>query len=123
VKPASSLLNATSPPLEIHVDCSGVPIGQPVTLEATFLLQENLLFEGRLPLDLTAPADLLTVWMLFPEDRPYQSYRLLRYPEGLATHPEPMTPRYSIDHPYGTLIGWSVINPKAGMVYECRWAN
>ena len=34
---------------------------------------------------------------------------------------EPMTPRYTIDHPYGQLIGWSVINPAKGQVYECRW--
>ena len=67
-----------------------------------------------MPLDLLAPADLLTVWMLFPEDRPYRSYRLLRYPADNDAQPEPMTPRYSIDHPYGTLIGWSVINPRRG---------
>jgi predicted acylesterase/phospholipase RssA len=109
--------------LEIHVDCSGVPAGEPFTIEAAILLKRNLLNEGRLPLDMITPADLLTVWMLFPEDRPYRSYRLLRYPAGDAAHPEPMTPRYSIDHPYGTLIGWSVINPRQNMVYECRWTN
>jgi len=34
-----------------------------------------------------------------------------------------MTPRYTIDHPYGALIGWSLINPQVRTVYECRWTQ
>jgi hypothetical protein len=29
--------------------------------------------------------------------------------------------RFSIDHPYGFLIGWSVVDPEENRVYECRW--
>jgi hypothetical protein len=36
---------------------------------------------------------------------------------------EPLTSRYTIDHPYGRLIGWSVITPRQGTVYECRWTG
>jgi hypothetical protein len=28
-----------------------------------------------------------------------------------------------IDHPYGSMIGWSVINPESNSVYECRWTT
>ena len=109
--------------LEIHCDLAEAPAGVPVTLELSSLMHENILSKGRMPLDLLAPADLLTVWMLFPEDHPYRTYRLLRHPEGAEDQIMPMTPRYSIDHPFGTLIGWSVINPERGMVYECRWTQ
>lgn len=107
--------------LEIHLDLSGFPAGEPITLELAALVRAPILASGRVPLDLLAPADLLTVWLLFPEQHPYRSYRLLRYPEHDPDAAEPMTPRYSIDHPYGQLIGWSVIKPTQGLVYECRW--
>jgi predicted acylesterase/phospholipase RssA len=109
------------PYLEVHLDLSGVPAGEPVTLELASLMKSSILAAGRLPVDLISPADLLTVWLLFPEDHPYRSYRLLRYPEQEPDAAQPMMPRYTIDHPYGTLIGWSLINPTKGMVYECRW--
>jgi predicted acylesterase/phospholipase RssA len=112
---------AAADSLEIHCGLSGMPAGEPVTLELATVMKSPILAEGRVPLDLLAPADLLTVWLLFPEDHPYRSYRLLRYPEHDPDAAEPMTPRYTIDHPYGTLIGWSVIKPTQGLVYECRW--
>jgi hypothetical protein len=34
-----------------------------------------------------------------------------------------MQARFTIDHPYGSLIGWSVINPERDHVYECRWTT
>jgi len=76
-----------------------------------------------MPMVMQFPADLLTVWMLFPENHPYRSYRLLRYPQTNPDAAEPLTARYTIDHPYGQLIGWSVITPQQGMVYECRWTS
>ena len=67
--------------------------------------------------------DLLTVWMLFPENHPYRTYQLGRYSRDTPDAvPEPMQPRYEISHPYGQLIGWSVITPRADTVYECRWS-
>ena len=78
---------------------------------------------GRMPFHLDHPTDLITVWMLFPEDHPYRSYRLLRHPAGNTGAEEPLEARYTIDHPYGTLIGWSVIMPEPGTVYECRWTG
>ena len=96
-------------------------VGETVTLELSTLLKAPILTSGTMPLDLLAPADLLTVWLLFPDYHPYHSYRLVRYPEGQPDAAEPMAPRYTIDHPYGELIGWSVINPTMRNVYECRW--
>jgi hypothetical protein len=44
-----------------------------------------------------------------------------RTAKGRST--EPLTSLYTIDHPYGRLIGWSVIMPRLGSVYECRWSG
>ena len=68
-------------------------------------------------------SDLLSVWMLFPEDRPYRTYSLVRYLADKSERPQIMDPRNTIDHPYGSLIGWSVVNPQVDSVYECRWTS
>jgi hypothetical protein len=76
-----------------------------------------------MPVVMQFPAELLTVWLLFPEDHPYRRYELVRYPRGEPDAAEPLTARYTIDHPYGQLIGWSVIAPRQGAVYESRWTS
>ena len=67
--------------------------------------------------------DLISVWLLFPTDQPYRTYSLVSYPVDRRSAPRPMTNRYAIDHPYGFLIGWSVVNPEEDRVYECRWTT
>ncbi|MCI0642020.1 MAG: hypothetical protein L0Y70_23330 [Gemmataceae bacterium] len=65
-----------------------------------------------------------SVWLLFPQHRPYQSYRLISLPKKQTDPPTPPLPvdtQYTIDHPYGDVIAWTVINPKVGNVYQCRW--
>ena len=116
-------LGDAPPHLEIHVDLPGVPAGQTVPVEMSASMKADFLALGRVPFTVHYPADLVTIWMLFPANHPYRSYRLLRYPEGTPEAAEPMAPRYTIDHPFGQLIGWSVIKPTPGMVYECRWTG
>jgi predicted acylesterase/phospholipase RssA len=108
---------------EYHVDLSDAPVGEPVSLELAAVVRYTSLPAGRLPLVMQFNADLLTVWILFPDDHPYRRYQLVTYPRGQDAEVEPLTSRYTIDHPYGRLIGWSVIMPKQGSVYECRWTG
>jgi len=110
-----------TPRYEFRYDLAAVPVNEPVTLELGALVRYRELSQRHLPIVLEYPVDLLTVWMLFPENHPYRSYRLLRHPLGEPAAAEPMTSRYTIDHPYGQLIGWSLINPQLHTVYECRW--
>lgn len=112
---------AGAPRYEFRYDLAAVPVDEPVTLELGAVVRYRELDRHHLPIVLEYPVDLLTVWMLFPENHPYRSYRLLRYPRGEPDAAEPMTSRYTIDHPYGQLIGWSLINPQLQTVYECRW--
>jgi predicted acylesterase/phospholipase RssA len=110
-----------APHLELHCDLPGVPAGEIVPLELTTSFAADFFARGRISFDLRYPADLVTIWILFPQAHPYGRYELLRYPEGDPEAAEPMSPRYTIDHPFGTLIGWSLIKPEPGNVYECRW--
>jgi len=107
----------------LSCDFSREQRGVPISIEVAIALRYPRMRPGRMPFHLDHPADLITVWMLFPEDHPYRSYRLLRHPAGNAGTEEPLEARYTIDHPYGTLIGWSVIMPEPGTVYECRWTG
>jgi hypothetical protein len=105
---------------EVEYDLSDVPLGEDVEFEIEIL--------GRFPI--TSPrasfqtqikTDLASVWLLFPTEHPYRSYDLVRYPADKSQTPEIMNARFTIDHPYGSLIGWSVVNPLIDTVYECRW--
>ena len=108
---------------QVMFDLSSVPIGERVTLQAVTKAKMPVAMTGHFPFFVNKKTELLTSWLLFPEDHPYTSYRLVRYPVDQSGPPITMDPRFAIDHPYGTLIGWSVITPKEGTVYECRWTT
>jgi hypothetical protein len=78
---------------------------------------------GRIDFETYAKTDLAFLWILFPPDRPYRHYSLVHYPAHRKSAPELMQARFTIDHPYGSLIGWSVVNPETDAVYECRWTT
>jgi predicted acylesterase/phospholipase RssA len=106
---------------EVEYDLSQLPSEEPVTLELELI--------GDAPKTVRAPfvthtkTDLISVWMLFPADRPYKTYSLVSYPVDRSMPAEVMINRYAIDHPYGSLIGWSVASPEEDRVYECRWTT
>lgn len=127
IGPRLALGNPESAGLHAHhqvtFDLSDIPIGERVTLQAVTTAKMPAALSGHFPFYVNKRTELLTSWLLFPEDHPYSSYKLVRYPMDQSAAPQEMDPRFSIDHPYGTLIGWSVITPKEGMVYECRWTT
>ena len=106
---------------EFEYDLSPFPLGEAVTIEVELV--------GEVPSTVRAPfkthtkTDLISAWILFPEDRPYRTYSLVSYPEDRSAEVAVVDPRYQIDHPYGYLIGWSVVNPDEGRIYECRWTT
>ena len=111
---------------EFEYDISDVPPGGSVALVAEGLIrhgqtsatefgQDRSIFRASMPIE------VVSVWLLFPSDRPYENYSLtLRSPDE-SKPPRMVETRYTIDHPYGSLIGWSLVNPEVGGVYECRW--
>ena len=68
--------------------------------------------------------DEASVWLLFPAGRKYEKYELITFPTKPTDPPAPPQPvdtQYTIDHPYGDIIAWVIVNPKAGNTYQCRW--
>ena len=47
----------------------------------------------------------------------------MSYPVDRSDPATIMNERYAIDHPYGSLIGWSVVNPEEDRDYQCRWTT
>jgi hypothetical protein len=107
---------------EVELDLSHVPILEPVLLELEFVAPFPRV-NGRVDFETYAKTDLASLWILFPPDRPYHHYSLVHYPGDRRSPPELMQARFTIDHPYGSLIGWSVVNPESDSVYECRWTT
>jgi hypothetical protein len=106
---------------EFEYDLSRFLPEEPATIEIEII--------GTVPKTVRAPfithttTNLISAWILFPADRPYRTYRLVSYPVDMSEPPEIMDNRYAIDHPYGMLIGWSVVNPEENRVYECQWTT
>jgi hypothetical protein len=106
---------------EFAYDLSQLPPEEPATIEVEVI--------GDVPKTVRAPfkthtkTDLISVWLLFPADRPYRTYSLVSYPADRSEAPRPTKSRYVIDHPYGSLCGWSVVNPEEDRIYECRWTT
>jgi hypothetical protein len=107
---------------EVELDVSLVPILEPVSVELEFLVPFPVV-NGRIEFETYAKTDLAAIWILFPPDRPYRHYSLVHYPANRSSPPEIMQARFTIDHPWGSLIGWSVINPESNVIYECRWTS
>ena len=105
---------------EVELDLTHVPALEPVSVDLEFLVPFPVV-SGRVDFETYYKTDLASLWILFPTDRPYHHYSLVHYPASRNAPPEIMQARFTIDHPYGSLIGWSVINPESNSVYECRW--
>jgi hypothetical protein len=108
---------------EVELDVSHVPIVEEISLDLEFLVPFPVV-NGRIDFETYAKTDLASIWILFPHDRPYRHYSLVHYPASRrSAPPEIMQARFTIDHPYGQLIGWSVVNPESDAIYECRFTT
>ena len=106
---------------EFEYDLSRLLPGEPVTIEVEIIA--DFPKSVRAPMVTHTKTDLISVWLLFPPDRPYRTYNLVSYPIDKSQPARVMNRRYAIDHPYGSLIGWSVVNPEEDRVYECQWTT
>jgi len=106
---------------EFEYDLSRVLPEEPVTIDVELI--GNVPKTVRAPFQTHAKTDVISVWLLFPPNRPYRTYSLVSYPADRSLAARPMANRFAIDHPYGFLIGWSVVNPELDRVYECRWTS
>lgn len=111
---------------QIELNLSSIPVGEPidVQLEATYRDQTRANLESRphvdVDADLTVP--LLNVWVLLPENKPYQGYRLVEFAASNSSQVSVVHPSAGRESSYGTVIQWALLSPDAGARYECLWA-
>lgn len=110
---------------ELAFDLSSVPKGrtEDIEIEATIhdVMAKKGAGENWIRYRAAIPTPEASVWMIFPVNRPYTHYSLIRYPEADPSSFQKVDTSYTIDHPRGSIIAWSIINPKVGYFYECQW--
>lgn len=112
---------------EIEFDLSDVPKGAVTDVEIEATVYD---FEARkgvgenwLRYMPATPTGEASIWVLFPESQPYQEYSLVRYALSDPSTFQKVETRYTISHPRGSIIAWSMLNPQVGYVYECNWTT
>ena len=112
---------------ELEFDLSSVRPGVPTDLEIEATIHDFEARKGKqenwLRYSPPAKTEQASVWALFPESRPYKNYHLIRYATADPSKPELIDTQYTIDHPYGSIIAWSIVNAEPGYVYECEWTT
>ena len=112
---------------ELEFDLSGVRAGTSTDIEIEATVQDFQARKGERENWLRdappASTEQASVWVLFPESRPYKDYRLTRYATAGPSKPEEIETQFTIDRPYGTIIAWSIVNAEPGYVYECEWTT
>ena len=110
---------------ELEFDLSGVRTGSTTDIEIEAMVHDFEARKGKsenwLRYSPPAATEQASVWVLFPESRPYKDYRLIRYATSDPTRREEIETQYKIDLPYGFIIAWSFVNAEVGYVYECEW--
>ncbi|WP_165246383.1 patatin-like phospholipase family protein [Paludisphaera soli] len=110
---------------ELEFDMSGVRPETPVDVEIEAIVHDFEARKGKqenwLRYSPPARTEQASVWVLFPDSRPYKDYRLVRYAADDPSTAREIESQYTIDHPYGSIIAWSILNAEPGYVYECEW--
>jgi hypothetical protein len=110
---------------ELALDLSSVPKGRAEDIEIEGTVHDIMAKKGEgenfMRYRAAIPVAEASIWMIFPVDRPYTHYSLIRYPEADPSSFQKVDTSYTIDHPRGLIIAWSIINPEVGYFYECQW--
>jgi hypothetical protein len=110
---------------ELVFDLSSIPKDRVVDLEIEATVHDIMAKKGEgenwMRYRTTFATAEASIWMIFPVNRPYTHYSLIRYPEANPSSFQPVDTSYKIDHPYGSIVAWSIINPEQGYFYECEW--
>lgn len=112
---------------ELEFDLSGVRAGSATDIEIEATIHDFEARKGKhenwLRYSPPSTTEQASVWVLFPESRPYKDYRLIRYATTDPSKFQKIETQYTIDHPYGSIIAWSIVNAEVGYVYECEWTT
>jgi hypothetical protein len=110
---------------EIGADLSSVPMGEFVDVIYEHLSPGTFLREGMgsttMSFDVEAKTAELTRWLLLPERRGYQNFKLIRYPFGKrdASESVNLVTRYLADD--HSILAFKLLALDAGYTYELTW--
>lgn len=110
---------------ELRIDLSRVPLATPVDVNLEMFMKDRLPddFDNQ-PLEtarVDAPVGMLSMWLLLPEKKPYESYRILELDPHSPGAVRAIHPSEGIEDSDGTIIYWSLLDPNPDRRYECHW--
>lgn len=110
---------------EVEFDLSRVPVDGVVDLdfEAYFFtpIAANKLRQTWLRYLPVAKTSKAAVWLLFPSNQPYEKYSLTKFKSDAPSVKTLVETDFTVDHPFGDIIGWTVLNPEVDHTYVCEW--
>jgi predicted acylesterase/phospholipase RssA len=110
---------------ELRLDLSRVPAETPLDVQLEVFMIDRLADDFATNPHETAWVDtetgMLSTWLLLPENKPYQSYRLLELDPNSPGTVKAINPSEGAEHAGGTIISWMLLDPNSDRQYECHW--
>lgn len=110
---------------EVSADLLKVPVGESVDLLVEVLSPGRFLKRGAnsttLVFDVQAETAEVLRWVLLPEDRGYQSYRILRYPKDKPEDIETVRVVTEFLADDSTILAYKLLSVESGYRYEVTW--
>jgi predicted acylesterase/phospholipase RssA len=110
---------------ELRLDLSRVPARTPIDLQIEAFLHDRLLPDDETDPQASARVEvatgMLSMWLLLPEDRPFDRFRLLEIDPDSPGVSRAISPSEGINDAGGTIIYWTLLKPEPGWQYECHW--
>lgn len=110
---------------ELRLDVSKVPIETPIDVQLDVFMHDR--FDGDFRNDphemavVEVPTGMLSMWLLLPEQRPHDRYRLLELDPADPDFVKLVRPSEGEEDAGGTIIYWSLLSPRVDRRYECHW--
>ena len=110
---------------ELRLDLSRVPLETPIDVQLEIFMKDRLpddfVTEPRETARVEAPVGMLSMWLVLPENKPYESYRILELDPKSPGAAKAIHPSEGIEDSDGTIIYWSLLDPNPDRQYECHW--
>ncbi len=110
---------------EVHVDFQKVPPGEPIDVIYEHISPGEFLRQGTgattLAFDVDADTAELIRWLLLPEDKQYQKWRMIRYPQGNPAAAESVRVVTEFLAEDSTILAFKLLSLKGGYTYEITW--
>lgn len=108
--------------LDVAFDLTYIAVGEVVDLPAEIMIREPPAERLQaLGLFVDAETEMLTVWLLMPAGRQFDSTDVVRHGVGEASSPEPIAPVNELISGDGKILSFTLLSVEPGFRYEFRW--